>query len=363
MLLDRLLPSREQWNTTILATDINPQFLRKAEEGVYGEWSFRDAPGWIKERYFEKGRQGRYAIHPRIKSMVTFSYLNLADDAYPSLSNNTNAMDLIFCRNVLMYFTAELAEKVAGNLQRSLVDGGWLAVSPAETLSRSFSGFSPVHFHDAMFYRKGSQPESPGHVHQQVEAIPPFPEISVPPPLPEMIRQAEAPPLPSASATAPEEPLPDKRHASGALLDSARVRANLGELAEAAETCEQAIALDKLDPRSHYLLAAIRQELGQTDAAEQSLSRALYLDPDFVPAAFAFGNLRLSQGRYGEAERYFRNVLASLQKRPAIETIPDADGLTAGRLNEIVLSVLDSLPSAAAMHGWKGATHAQRSSH
>lgn len=379
MLLDRLVPGHEQWNMTILATDINPRFLRKGVEGVYGEWSFRDAPGWIKERYFKSERQGRYAIHPRIKSMVTFSYLNLADDAYPSLSNNTNAMDIIFCRNVLMYFTAELAEKVAGNLQRSLVDGGWLAVSPAETLSRSFSGFSPVHFHDAMFYRKtmtgGLTDVSSGYPQRQAEpataywtpaepvATPAFPEILAPWPLPEMRGQPEAPPVLAESAIAPPEPLPDKQRASGELLDQARICANQGKLAESVSWCEQAIALDKLDPRSHYLLAAIRQELGQTDAAEQSLKRALYLDPDFVLASFAFGNLRLSQGRYGEAERYFRNVQALLQKRPSIETIPEADGLTAGRLNEIVLSVLDSLPSAAAMRGRKGASHAQRSSH
>ncbi|MCL5668881.1 MAG: chemotaxis protein CheR, partial [Gammaproteobacteria bacterium] len=95
MVLDRLLPDHEQWNITILATDINPQSLRKAVEGAYGEWSFRDTPDWIRERYFKKARPGRFEIHPRIRKMVTFSYLNLADDVYPSLSTNTNAMDVI----------------------------------------------------------------------------------------------------------------------------------------------------------------------------------------------------------------------------------------------------------------------------
>jgi hypothetical protein len=56
--------------------------------------------------------------------MVTFACLNLVEDVYPSLANNTNAMDLIFCRNVLMYFSGEQIRKVVANLRRSLVDGG-----------------------------------------------------------------------------------------------------------------------------------------------------------------------------------------------------------------------------------------------
>jgi len=67
---------------------------------VYGEWSFRDAPSWLRERYFTKGKDGRFEIHPRIRKMVMFSYLNFVDDVYPSLSNNTSAMDVILCRNV-----------------------------------------------------------------------------------------------------------------------------------------------------------------------------------------------------------------------------------------------------------------------
>jgi len=83
ILLDRLIPDLKDWNVTILATDFNPKFLRKAVQGVYGEWSFRDAPVWLRERYFNKSRDGRFEIHPRIRKMVTFSYLNFAEDIYP----------------------------------------------------------------------------------------------------------------------------------------------------------------------------------------------------------------------------------------------------------------------------------------
>ena len=154
MLLDRLIPDLEKWNLTILATDINPRFLRKAARGIYGAWSFRDAPAWLRERYFNKRKDGRYEIQPRIRRMVSFSYLNLAEDAYPSLVNGTNAMDVILCRNVLMYFAQARARQVVDKLQRSLVDGGWLITSPAETSNVQFSAFTAVEFPGAFLYRK-----------------------------------------------------------------------------------------------------------------------------------------------------------------------------------------------------------------
>lgn len=344
MLLDRLLPDHEQWHVTVLATDINPQFLRKAAEGIYGNWSFRGTPAWVKEHYFKTGPHGRFEIHPRIKKMVTFSYLNLADDVYPSLSNNTNAMDIIFCRNVLMYFTAELAEKVVGNLYRAVMDGGWLAVSPVEASHTLFSRFSTVNFTGAMFYRKVAADDL------RPPPMPPQPvEIPALRPSPETPRRIEALPAAEEKTGTPAGPLLQRQHEPDDPCLMARLCANQGKLAEAAEWCGKAIVLDKLNPQNHYLLATILEELGQDDAVEQSLKRALYLEPNFVLAHFALGNLRLSQGRHGEAKRHFANALALLQRLPLDEILPESDGLTAGRLGEIISSALTTLPRAAEM--------------
>lgn len=153
---------------------------------------------------------------------------------------------------------------------------------------------------------------------------------------------------------APHEPVRVQEAEPGAIYEHeqaesespchrARTCANQGKLAEAIEWCEKAIAADKLDPASHYLLATIRQEQGHGGAAAQSLKRALYLDPEFVLAHFALGNLCLSQGRHRDAERHFGNALALLRVRPHAEILPESDGLTAGRLIEIVMSVQSSL--------------------
>ncbi len=110
-----MIPDLKDWDISILATDINPRFLQKATQAIYTEWSFRDVPVGIKEAYFVKTREGRYRISPQIRKMVAFSYHNLAEDNYPSVSNSTAEMDLIFCRNVIMYFAEEPRKKVIRN--------------------------------------------------------------------------------------------------------------------------------------------------------------------------------------------------------------------------------------------------------
>ncbi|MFZ3044377.1 MAG: CheR family methyltransferase, partial [Desulfatirhabdiaceae bacterium] len=90
--LRRIIPDLEKWRVTILATDINPRILRKATAGVYGEWSFRNAPPWLKNEYFNRKDDGKFEILPQFRKMVTFAYLNLAEDNFPSTWNNTNAM-------------------------------------------------------------------------------------------------------------------------------------------------------------------------------------------------------------------------------------------------------------------------------
>ncbi len=123
MMLDSCLPSIRDWNVSILGTDINPTFLRRAEKGVYRDWSFRQMSPHFKAKYFEEISRGRYRIISRIRKMVEFKYLNLVSDSYPSISNGTNAIDVIFCRNVLIYFLPKEMGQVIRNLGRSLVAG------------------------------------------------------------------------------------------------------------------------------------------------------------------------------------------------------------------------------------------------
>ena len=115
-----------------MGTDINTRFLAKAEAVIYSEWSFRGSSSQRLKHFFQPVQDKKYAIEPVIRKMVHFNYLNLAEDVYPSLHNHTNAMDVIFCRNVLMYFTPDHQRRVVEALHHCLVDGGCLFVNAVE---------------------------------------------------------------------------------------------------------------------------------------------------------------------------------------------------------------------------------------
>ncbi|MGH7256329.1 MAG: CheR family methyltransferase, partial [Nitrospirales bacterium] len=164
MLLDRLLPDRHEWTLTILASDINPEALHAARLGRYRGWSLRATPAAVRDRYFRPHGSDTFELDRGIREMVTFTPLNLAHEGYPAPMTNTNAMDVIFCRNVLMYFTPEAQRAVAGRLHQALVPEGWLAVSPAEATAELWEPLQPVNFPGTIFFRKTaltSRPPTP----------------------------------------------------------------------------------------------------------------------------------------------------------------------------------------------------------
>ena len=382
VLLTRLIPDVKDWNITILATDINPSFLKKAREGIYSKWSFRNTPKWVIKNYFERIDENHFRVAERIKNMVTFSYLNLADDVYPALMNYTNAMDAIFCRNVLMYFTPKSVKSVAGSFFHSLIDGGWLIVSPAETMLLKSSRFVTVNFPEITLYKKDlykhiveqkrewniketdSLPAK--HPAKTIPDLQSVDYISKPAP------PGQKPPMkriPSKRKARIEKTVMSKpaRHEEAltlyhqgsydeaeekllSLLSTnnqdynaypllARVKANQGKLNDAIEWCEKAISRDKLKADLHYLRATILLEQDLPDEAMLSLKRALYLEPRFALAHFALGNILLRSGRVKETEKHFRNALKELSKHDREVILPESDGITAGRLSEIINAI------------------------
>ncbi len=386
--LHRLIPDPQDWRISILATDINERFLKKAVAGVYGEWSFRESTPDFLERCFTPTARGRYEIRPELKRWVSFAHLNLAEDTFPSLVTDTHAMDVIFCRNVLMYFTPAHARRVIENLHRSLVEGGWLAVSASETSQALFSRFTTVNFPGCLLYhkREGATHASavPQTRTQSSEATPrdalirelPAPWMSRPAPLSRPSPTAETPLQPDAAASRASpasEGKPDTYTQAAAFYEQglygeaadllsasvfaqsgrvpvssqrpgfsllARALANQGKLDDALYWCDRWIAADKLNPNSHYLRAMVLQELGRSEPARRSLQQVLYLEPAFVLAHFALGTLARADATTGEANKHFDNALHLLRNRPVDEVLPESDGLTSGRLKEIITAFL-----------------------
>ena len=376
MLVDQMMPELKDWKTTILATDINTRFLRKAEKGAYTRWSFRDTPDGIVEKYFKKRANNRYDISPHLKEMVNFCQLNLAEQDYPSALKNTHAMDVIFCRNVLMYFAPDLRGEVIKRLTHSLVEGGWLIVSPSETAFVQQPDLNAVRFPGAVLHRKGPpRKEDPEQRFSKTRPrLFPFPAVSPLNRRPPGDKETKHKRLRRKTDKKREKRyvkpkqdiyqesvnlykkgryeesvekltalLSNRKNGHGTFLLNpesmallAKSLANLGQLDEAKNWTEKAVHTEKLNPGHHYLLATINQEQGRLTESISSLKHALYLDPGFVLAHFVLGNLTRQQGKINESRKHYKNVLSLLLSMDHEEILPYSEGMTAGRLMETV---------------------------
>jgi chemotaxis protein methyltransferase CheR len=332
ILVRQLLPDWQDWDVTILATDINERFLHRAAVGIYAEWSFRESAAGFKERYFTATSNGRFAIAPEIRNCVSFAHLNLAQDGLLGPTAGAHGMDIIFCRNVLIYFTASHARKLAENLHRALAEGGWLAVSPSECSQTLFSSFAAVNFPGTILYRKckAEQRGAP---------------IWLPPPDAGAERVAAFDAPQPATCYAPDRDsatarTPPPSVAAAAISVRTRALANQGQHADALASSEQWIASDKIDSAAHYVHAMILQEMGERAAARDSLHRTVYLQPDFALAHFALGNLARAEARTAQANKHFANALHLLRGWPPDALLPESDGMSAGRLVEIITTLL-----------------------
>jgi chemotaxis protein methyltransferase CheR len=370
MLLDSMLPDIHEWSVRILATDINPDFLARAQVAIYRPWSFRGTPEWVKQRYFQIENEN-HTVREDIRRRVAFDFLNLADDVYPSLVTQTQAMDVIFCRNVLIYFAPEQARKVIGRLQRSLVEGGWLVLSPTETIYADDPSLQREYIAESILYRKNSSPSTarrkqpeyfprfspPRNLPATYEPQPIPPPASAPQPAPASAKHAEPPPAPQKSAEYTIVQQAEAFYTQGLHRETAeliksrlngraarnheafllaRAQANLGELDEALHNALNAVETGKLQPAYHYLLAMIQLEKDAHQEAARSLQRVLYLDDQHVMAIFSLGHLALQQQKRSVAEKYFKHALLLLKPFGEDAPVPEGEGMTAGRLRELI---------------------------
>lgn len=138
------------WDIEILGSDINQRALSNARKGMYRRHSFRTTDDYYIKKYF-KEEGDFFVISERVKSIVSFSYLNLLD---PLKVKIVAPMDVIFCRNVLIYFDYEARKRVVNNFYDRLVEGGYLLLGHAESLMNVSTSFILKHLKNDMVYQK-----------------------------------------------------------------------------------------------------------------------------------------------------------------------------------------------------------------
>jgi chemotaxis protein methyltransferase CheR len=295
--LRRRVPQLPPDGVTILATDLNDAFLDFARAGIYRRWSFRRADPADLEEFFRPLGDGRFEIDPGLCAQVRFASLNLASATYPSAATGTVAMDIIFCRNVLMYFAPEQAGRVIARLRDCLAPGGWLVVNASEASPPLFAGFTPVYHEDAVFFRKGVPADT---VPQAAAVAPPAPApAKAPAPTPAPI-WAPATALAPAPASAPPVPQPDGAMARVHALAAA------GRHEEALQSLRRAVEADVLSTPLQQDAALFALEHGDRALARHCVRRLLYLEPDSALGHYLSALIEDASGRRPRARSLLR---------------------------------------------------------
>jgi chemotaxis protein methyltransferase CheR len=172
MAMMEVVPSYEEWRISILGTDINRNALACAKEAVYGEKHIGHLPKEYLGKYF-KVRGTAYVLNTNARELARFEYHNLAKD--PFMHERMQDLDIIFCRNVIIYFDAQTTQRVLENFYHSLAQDGYLFLGHTETLWQLSDKFERVEFPQTFIYKKRLSP-----FHQ--DAMKPFiavPEIAI----------------------------------------------------------------------------------------------------------------------------------------------------------------------------------------
>ena len=293
---------------SIDAYDLSPGCIERAQAGIYGRNAFRAQDVAFRERYFTHVADDAYRIIDALREQVTFRQGNLLQFDTATYSKH---YDVIFCRNLLIYFDKPTTRAAIQNLSALLADDGMLLAGYAEVPSFCQNGFAPLQFRQAFALKKEATP--PAAV-IQVAALPPPTRAlrSVPPaPRPAPARAVPAPaarprPVPVQAPQPPED-----------LLAEARRLADRGQLREAGEKCHAHLARVPEAAEAYFMLGMINELAGKMDLADDYWRRCIYLQPDHYEALCHLSLLAERNGNHTAAATLKARAARIYQRRQA----------------------------------------------
>jgi chemotaxis protein methyltransferase CheR len=304
----------------VLGTDLSTVALAKARAGSYSDYSLRDMQSRFLQDYFRPG-QGRRILVERIRSKVRFERLNfVGPEDYAAAG--AFAMDLILCRNVLIYVGREKVGRIAARLFDCLAEGGVLLTAGADPILSEYAPFEVEVTRTGLVYRRPRR----------------APAGATPPTIPRMTTFAPRSSGRAQRATEGEPPRPTRAPRAPPTeigregFERVMSHANARGAEEAERMAEVALRSHPLDAHLHYLRAALLLSLGRDQEAEHEAQRALYLDRSLAIAHFLLGTILRKRGDDSLARRAFRNVRDLCARRPSDEEVPAGAGERAGAL-------------------------------
>lgn len=330
--LSMLLPRLTQdWQVYIYGTDINFESLDTARLGIYGERALRQSASRFERegRHLVRSEDGNYHVPDIIKGQVQFSRLNLTDPGYPDF---LQSVDLIVCRNVLIYFEEGERRRTIEKFGQCLAPGGWLCLGSAEFAESA--GLSVHIIEDLPNIEKTFFLTRPGadRLEEHHRACRAQYETAR--------RRFQSGDYSGTSRLLKklEEELGDSdgHLALQALELETRALTNSGNLEEALERTRRYIGRYPHLAEGYYLQAMVLHEKGQSSEAVASLESALAINAQLHLASFMLASYFLSSNQREKAAVYLERLSQDLLKLAPETVLSFSDGTTAGELLSIV---------------------------
>jgi len=349
MLLLEHFPEIAGWDIVILATDINKRALSRAREGHYSGRALRLTPPNYIARYFRQ-TAGGFMLDSRVRGMVHFAYLNLQTGLFPAIENGTNDHDLIFCRNVMIYFRLATTRTLVERFSRCLRPHGYFFMGHAETMSNISEQFVRLQHKGGFYYRRKEVAATGGASIRERPELPFVTKAEAP-----VAEQgAVAPPSAAAGRDVPADPdvllregelafaqenykTASQKYAmlleinpqhAAALLGQGFIHANQEDYPAALACCERALHADDLCAGAYFLRGLIFDHQGDLDAALVEYRKALLLEPGLIMAHYNLSKIFWRQARIDDARRELNNTKRLLERTPGETQIPYSGGLS-----------------------------------
>jgi chemotaxis protein methyltransferase WspC len=277
------------------AVDISRRGLERAAAGRYSANAFRNADLGFRDRWF-KTDGGQTVLTERVRRTVRLEWANILD---PGFAAGRPAYDIVFCRNLLIYLTADARRRVESQLDRLLAADGLLLLGAAEPATMK-GDWIPTGTASVFALRRGVHAASPSG--RRGPAARPVPAAPRP-------RARPAPGPPAAE--------PDAGVDLEEVLAEADRLANAGRLAEAIEHCERQRAALAPAPELFFLMGILHQSAGDLDRAESCFHKTLYLDAGHEEAHLALALVARQRGDTTMAEKYRQSAARAAARKEA----------------------------------------------
>ncbi|MGF6723209.1 chemotaxis protein methyltransferase WspC [Paraburkholderia sp. GAS41] len=318
---------------SIDAIDISARVIELAQRAVYGRNSFRGGEYAFRERHFSS-TEGGWVLNERVQQTVRFAQANLFESSH----NGGARYDVIFCRNVLIYFHRDAQDRAIQILDGRLAEDGTIFVGPAETGLMMRHALSSARIPLAFAFQRTPPEEA---APRSVASFGKIPDARVTPAAGTALhsvygttRPAATPavapvrvrapvsnvPVPAVSAPAPA---PACASASASSLVEARRLADAGQFDKAEHEAQQFVILNGTDAEAFYLLGLIADARGRSADASDYYRKTLYLDPAHYEALTHLATLLDMTGDSAGAQQLMRRAQRAAARMPATQDMTD----------------------------------------